>query len=119
MVRNYENMVVLKANITDEEKKEVFDKITKKIESLEGKVLAAKIWAKERNLCFPLKSSGAEKALHHKGCYWLVVFTVDTSKLAELKETMRLDERILRSMTINCENRLPTGLLENNTVAAA
>lgn len=100
MKRNFESMMVLTTDIGDQAQEEIFQKITKKIESLEGKVLSAKIWAKERNLSFFLKSRGGDKKKHTKGCYWLVEFSLDTDKLSELKETVRLEENILRSMIL-------------------
>jgi len=98
--KNFESMMILTTDIGEKAQEEIFQKITKKIESLEGKVLDAKVWAKERSLAFFLKSRGADKKKHTKGCYWLVEFSLDTDKLAELKETVRLEENILRSMIL-------------------
>jgi len=98
--RNFECMVILTTDIGDAAQEAIFQKISKKIESLDGKVLSAKIWAKERNLAFFLKSRGADKKKHTKGCYWLVEFSLDTDKLGDLKETIRLEESILRSMIL-------------------
>ena len=103
MERAYESMVILWSDLTDEQRKEIFDKITKCIADLEGKVSKADIWAQERNFLFPLRSRGAEKKKYTKGCYWLVEFTLDTQKLPELKETIRLEERILRNVIIKCK----------------
>ncbi|MDD4955119.1 MAG: 30S ribosomal protein S6 [Candidatus Omnitrophica bacterium] len=100
MKRNFESMMILSTDIGDQAQEEIYQKITKKIETLDGKVLSAKVWAKERNLAFFLKSRGADKKKHTKGCYWLVEFSLDTDKLAELKETVRLEENILRSMIL-------------------
>jgi len=93
----YESMVILKTDITEEQKTEVFNKITKKIEEVQGVVKASKVWASQRAFSFPLVSRGAEKKRHASGCYWLVEFTIESDKLAELKEALRLDERVLRS----------------------
>ena len=103
MKKSYESMMVLMPDLADQEKEEIFDKITKKIEALDGKVSSAKIWAKERNFYYFLKSRGAEKKKYYKGCYWLVDFNLDNTKLGDLKETIRLEERILRNLIINKE----------------
>ncbi len=100
MERVYESMLILWSDLTDEQRQEVFTKITEKIKDLGGKVSKADVWAKERNFFFPLRSRGAEKKKYNKGCYWLVEFTLDTEKLPELKETIRLEERILRNVII-------------------
>ncbi len=100
MKKNFESMMILTADIGDKAQEDIFQKVTKKIENLEGKVLDSKVWAKERNLAFFLKSRGADKKKHTKGCYWLVEFCLETDKLAELKETVRLEENILRSVIL-------------------
>lgn len=101
MDRNYESMVILKPDLGDQEREEIFDKIIKRIENLGGKVLASKIWAKERNFYYFLKGRGAERKKYYKGCYWLVNFSLNQDKLFDLKETIRLEERILRSIILN------------------
>ena len=97
MQKLYESMVVVKTDITEEQKAEVFNKITKKIEELQGTIKAARVWASQRAFSYALVSRGAEKKRHTGGCYWLVEFDIDSEKLGELKEVLRLDERILRS----------------------
>ncbi len=106
MNRNYETMLILKPDLGDQEQEEIVAKIVKKIESLDGKVLASKIWAKERNFYFFLRGSGAEKKKYYKGCYWLIDFVLDKEKILDLKETIRLEERILRSIIISKEDKV-------------
>jgi ribosomal protein S6 len=98
-------MVILKPDLADQEREEIFDKINKRIENLEGKVLASKVWAKERNFYYFLRGRGAEKKKYYKGCYWLLNFALDKDKLADLKETLRLEERILRNIIVNREEK--------------
>jgi ribosomal protein S6 len=100
MERFYESMLILRPDLNGKEREEVFSRIIKKIESLEGKVNDSKIWAKERELYYPIRSRGAEKKKFNKGCYWLLRFYLDAEKLKELKETIRLEERILRNLII-------------------
>ncbi len=101
MNRNYECMAILKPDLGDKEPEEVFEKIIKKIEGLEGKIANSKIWSKERNFYYFLRGRGAEKKKYYKGIYWLVNFSLGPQKLPQLKETIRLEERILRNIIIN------------------
>tara|TARA_B100000315_G_C14589517_1_gene594926 strand:+ start:3021 stop:3359 length:339 start_codon:yes stop_codon:yes gene_type:complete len=101
--RVYESMMIVFPDLPDQEREEIFSKIEKKVESLEGKVLGTKVWDKERNFHYFLKSRGAEKKKYYKGCYWLINFNIDTAKLSDLKEVIRLEERILRSVILNRE----------------
>ena len=87
------------------------------IEELKGKVFDSKIWEKESNFHFFLQSRGAEKKKYYKGCYWLVNFSLDVSKLPDLKELIRLEERILRSLIINRENKMKPKFIKSGTEA--
>ena len=103
MERIYESMLILQPDLKDEERENIFQKIIKAIEGLEGEVPLSKVWAKSRDLCYIIRSRGAEKKKHNKGLYWLINFTLDTQKISELKETIRLEERILRSIIFRKE----------------
>jgi len=106
VARDYESMMILRPDLAEQEREEIFEKITKKVEDLKGKVISSKIWAKERNFYFFLKSRGAEKKKYYKGCYWLLNFSLSKDKLPDLKETIRLEERILRSVILSKESKL-------------
>ena len=97
MERAYESMMIIRDDVTSEEKLEIHQKIVKKIESLSGKVVNAIVWAEERTFTFAIRGSGAGRKRYSKGSYWLVNYILDTTKLPELKETVRLEERILRA----------------------
>ena len=113
MDRNYESMMIIKPDLSDDQQQEIFSKIIKRIEDLKGKVSASKIWAKERNFYFVLKSRGAEKKKYDKGCYWLVNFTLDKDKIEDLKEAIRLEERILRNVIISKEHQVKVAILKS------
>jgi len=104
MERLYESMMIVRSDTSDDEKADVFSRITKKIEELKGSVKNSKLWAKERSFAYPLISRGAGKKRHFGGCYWLVEFNIDGESLDGLKEAIRLDERILRSLILKKED---------------
>jgi len=97
-------MVIIRPDLGDQEREEIFTKIIKKIEGLGGQASASKVWAKERNFYYFLKEKGTQNK-HYRGCYWLIDFTLDRDKISDLKEAIRLEERILRSLIINLEAR--------------
>ncbi|MCK4809837.1 MAG: 30S ribosomal protein S6 [Candidatus Omnitrophica bacterium] len=100
MERKYESMLIVRPDLDEDERKNVFDKISDKITNLGGKILESKIWIKDRNLCYPIRSRGAEKKKYNKGLYWLVNFALETEKLDDLNETVKLEEKILRNIII-------------------
>jgi ribosomal protein S6 len=104
--KNYESMMIVRPDLGEQERDEIFEKIVKKIESLEGQVQSSKVWAKEKNFYFFIQSKGAEKKKYYKGCYWLVNFNISKDKMPDLKEVIRLEERILRSIILNKESQL-------------
>ena len=101
MERNYESMMIIRGDLSDESLENIFNKISKKIEDLGGKVNSANIWARERNFAYTLRSRGAGRKEFDKGCYWLINFVLNTKKIVSLKETIKLGENILRSIIIN------------------
>ncbi|NQT28139.1 MAG: 30S ribosomal protein S6 [Candidatus Omnitrophica bacterium] len=111
MNREYESMIILKPDLDDQERQEIFDKFSKRIKDLDGEVLASEVWIKERKFYYFLRSRGAEKKKYYKGCYWLINFTIDIEKLPELKETIRLEERILRNLIVSREGKVKSGLI--------
>lgn len=104
MDRNYECMLIFKPDLSDAERKEAVEGITGKIKELEGDLSNSRLWAKTRDLHFFLKSKGAERKKYYQGSYWLLQFVLATEKLDELKETIRLEERVLRSLVLNKED---------------
>ena len=100
MNRDYESMMILRPDLEGQEKEDIFAKITKQIKDSGGEILVSKIWAKERKFYYFLRGKDAQKKKYHKGCYWLINFSLGNDKLPELKETIRLEERILRNLII-------------------
>ena len=70
-----------------------------------GEVLVSRLW-QEQKLAYPIGS-------HKKGAYWLTYFRLDSSKLVELNRELRINETIVRSMTLKVEPRLVEALVEH------
>ena len=91
MVRVYESMMILMPDLDDGAREEVFQKVTKKIEELEGKMLLSKIWAKEHEFCFTIKSRGADRKDCRSGCYWLINFSLNTELIFPFQSSLILE----------------------------
>jgi small subunit ribosomal protein S6 len=72
--------------------------IPEMIESLEGSVLANRLWNEQR-LAYPIDG-------HQKGTYWLTYFEIDSSRLAEFDRLCKLNEAILRQLVLKIDPRL-------------
>jgi small subunit ribosomal protein S6 len=70
-----------------------------------GEVLVSRLW-QEQKLAYPIGS-------HKKGAYWLTYFRLDSQKLAEFNRELRINETVVRSLTLKVEPRLVDALVEH------
>src|SRR5262245_24976061 len=70
-----------------------------------GEVLVSRLW-QEQKLAFPIGG-------HKKGAYWLTYFRLDSAKLTEFNRELRINETIVRSLTLKVEPRLVEALVEH------
>ncbi|MCF7874748.1 MAG: 30S ribosomal protein S6 [Candidatus Omnitrophica bacterium] len=104
MERNYECMLILRPDIPEAEREKVANQIGEKIKELKGQVKKSVVWRNLRDFHYFLRSKGAERTKYYKGSYWLIEFILPTEELDDLKEVIRLEENILRSLILNKEN---------------
>jgi len=95
-MNKYEAMFVVKPDLTDENKKNLFDQIGEVIQKHSGKVASANIWAEKRKLTFKMK-----KCL--EGSFYLVNFSIDPKEISEIRHLYNLNENILRVLITNTE----------------
>jgi small subunit ribosomal protein S6 len=70
-----------------------------------GEVLVSRLW-QEQKLAYPIDG-------HKKGTYWLTYFRLDSRKLADFNREVRINETILRSLTLKVDPRLVEALVEH------
>jgi ribosomal protein S6 len=111
MERAYESVLIIKNDTSDPERQDVVQKAAKKIESLGGKIVVSQVWIKDREFAGAIRASGAGRKKYTRGCYWLINFDLAADKLGEFKETIRLEERILRSLILarECHKEVSDG----------
>jgi small subunit ribosomal protein S6 len=94
----YETLFILDSNKYARDQGGVAGTIPTMIEKLGGEILANRLW-NEQKLAYPISG-------HRKGTYWLTYFRLDSEKLTEFDRQCRLNENILRSLTLLVEPRL-------------
>lgn len=99
----YECMLIYNSNSYARDPAGVGGKIAKMVENFDGEVLVSRLWNEQR-LAYPIKG-------HRKGTYWLTYFRVDSTKLTEFKRACRLEDDILRSLTLRVDPRLVEALV--------
>lgn len=88
-MNKYEAMFILKPDLSEEERKTLFNQLSDIVAKFNGKVAQANIWAEKKKLFFPLKK-------YHEGLYYLVNFNASPEALTEINRAYKLNEHILR-----------------------
>lgn len=90
-MKRYESMVIIKPDLSEEEKKALFNQISDAVTKNSGTVSAANIWSEKRKLYFPIKK-------YREGTYYLVNFSVAPEAIAKIRHAYKLNENILRTL---------------------
>lgn len=105
----YEVLFILDSNKYARDPNGTAATIPAMVEKLGGEILANRLW-NEQKLAYPING-------HRKGTYWLTYFRLDSQKLVEFDRQCRLNESILRNLTLVVEPRLVDALVEHATGA--
>ena len=95
-MNKYEAMFVIKPDLTDEAKKNLFNQINDIIQKHNGKVSSANIWAEKRKLTFKIKK-------YLEASYYLVNFDAEAKEVAEIRHLYNLNEDVLRVLITRIE----------------
>lgn len=99
----YECMVILDPNKYAQDQNGLSGQIPALVERFGGEVLVSRLW-NEQKLAYPVDG-------HKKGTYWLTYFRLDSLKLIEFNRELRINESILRSLTLKVDPRLVDDLV--------
>jgi small subunit ribosomal protein S6 len=99
----YETMFILDSNKYARDPNGVSGQIPELVQKLGGEVLVSRLW-NEQKLAYPIDG-------HRKGTYWLTYFKIDGTKLIEYNNHWRINETVLRQLTIKVEPRLVDALV--------
>ena len=101
----YENMVILDSNKYAQDPSGLAATVQNLVARLGGEVLVSRLW-NEQKLAYPIKG-------HRKGTYWLTYMRLDSSKLTEFNRELRINESVMRTLTLLVEPRLVEALVEH------
>lgn len=90
-MRKYEAMFIVNPELSEEERKNLFNQIHEVITKNNGKLTNSGIWAEKRKLYFPLKK-------HREGVYYLINFDVSSDAISKIRHSFGLNENILRTL---------------------
>jgi len=85
----YEAMFIMKPDLSEEERKALFNQINEIVNKNQGNVTQGSVWAERRKFFFPLKKC-------HEGLYYLLNFSISPLAVKEMQNAFNLNENILR-----------------------
>ena len=95
-MNKYEMVYIVDAQLPQAEKDEVARLTAEGIAKIEGKVINSNIWLEKQRFTFPMKKVW-------EGTYYLVNFEAIGPSVAKFRQTLKLNERILRSLIIRAD----------------
>jgi len=90
-MNKYEAMVIVKPDLSDEAKKDLFKQIDEAVTKNKGEITQSGVWSERRKFYFPINK-------YQEGIYYLVVFKSPASAIKEIRQAYKLNENILRML---------------------
>lgn len=91
-MKRYETVVIFDSALEETRMNEILEDMERRIRAGGGEVQARNVWGK-RKLAYPIKKK-------ENGVYAHLQYDAPGAAVAELERTLRLDERVLRHMTV-------------------
>ena len=95
-MEKYELVVIVDANAAQEKKESILKETTDAIGKSEGKVINSQVWLDKHRLSFRIK-----KCL--EGTYYMVNFEAVPVAIVKIRQYLKLNEEILRSLIVRVE----------------
>lgn len=93
-MNKYEGMFIVRADLSEDDRKGVFNQIGEAIQKNNGTVGASSVWLEKRKLYFPIKKQ-------REGLYYLMEFSADAQTIKDIRHAYQLNENILRVLISN------------------
>jgi small subunit ribosomal protein S6 len=91
-MRRYENVFIVNPELSEEQQQPLFDKLKGLLSEDQGMLVKFDEWGHKR-LAYEIKK-------HTRGYYVLMEFCGDGALVKEIERNMRLDDRVLKYMTV-------------------
>ncbi len=88
-MNKYETMFIIKPDLAEADRKDLFVQIGEVITKNNGSVSAANIWSEKRKLYFSIKK-------YREGVYYLLSFTAPPEAIEKIRHAYKLNDNILR-----------------------
>lgn len=88
-MNKYEAMFIIKPDLSEDERKTVFNQVSDVVTKNNGSVASASVWLERKKLYFPLNRQ-------QEGLYYLMNFSVGPLAVKDITHAYKLNENILR-----------------------
>jgi len=110
-LRRYETVVIVPADLSDDDITTLIDRYKSIISNHKGLVVKVEKWGK-RKLAYEIKK-------HNKGFYLLIDFAGLSAVVAELERNLKIDDKILKFMTVKKNDSVVLADIEKEIAAAS
>ena len=93
MMNKYELVYIVDAHLAPEAKDEISKQVADTITKAEGKVINSNVWFERQRISFPIRKI-------QDGSYYLVNWEGKGNAATKIRQSLRLNERILRFLII-------------------
>ena len=93
-MNKYEAMFIVRADLSEDDRKGLFNQINDAIQKNSGQLSASSVWAERRKFYFVIKKQ-------REGLYYLVNFSANPLTLKDMQHAFGLNENILRVLISN------------------
>ena len=100
----YETTLITRSELSDESLKALQERISQVVASFKGDVVLTEDWGK-RKLAYPIQKET-------RGHYTYIVYTATGDVVHELERNLRLNEHVLRFMTVNLEHEFDAAIFQ-------
>ena len=107
-MRNYESLYIIHPEVVGDELTAMVEKFQKVLTDQAAEIYKLDNWG-VRKLAYPIQKV-------ERGCYVQTLFTAAPEVIAEFERRLRLDEKILRFLTVRFEEDFPA-IVEEEPVA--
>ena len=107
----YETTFILPSDAFAKRADEITSKLEKTIESLGGKIRVSRLFD-ERKLAYAIDN-------RTRGVYWTIYYRIETNKTAELDLQFRLNNDVMRYLTLKLDPRLEEVVLQRTLAEPA
>jgi len=95
-MKKYETMFIVKPDLSEDEKKALFNQISEAVTKNGGSVSSGAVWSEKRKLFFPIRRC-------REGTYYLLNFTIEPKSITDINHAYKLNENILRVLISKLE----------------